>query len=45
MTLCDLLISACSESGVASAKLYLSSPGSFQGWEKVTVFADDNAIN
>lgn len=32
-------------SGVASATLYLSSLRSFHGWEKITVFADDNAIN
>lgn len=30
---------------VASTTLYLSSLRSFHGWEKITVFADDNAIN
>lgn len=36
---------AVAERIVASATLYLSSLRSFRGWEKITVFADDNAIN
>lgn len=36
---------AVAERIVTSATLYLSSLRSFRGWEKITVFADDNAIN